>query len=243
MSESAGPLRVFGIVPAWGLPCVSPFVTKLAYGLRLAGVAYELRAQNPLTLEQDSPCGKLPYAVWPDGKRLADSSAILQQLAPEPGAITPRRRALSLLVQRLVDEHLYWHAVVEPRWADDAAWLRYRRLLFGATDSPQLLALSDAVRSRTLAQWRASGQGVLPAWRREARAREDVRALASLLESQGPFLLGDEPGHGDMAAASMTAHMLEAPFASPAADEARRWPALDAHLKRVRARMDPGTSN
>jgi glutathione S-transferase len=230
-------LKVYGITPAWGLPCVSPFVTKLVYGLRLAGVPFDLVPQDPSTLAADSPNGKLPYAVWPDGTRLADSSALLLRLVPEP-PMPPAHHALCLLVQRLVDEHLYWHGVVEPRWVPDDAWLRYRPVLFGVADlPPPLSSWADAVRAHVLHQWRGCGLGMLPAERRADRAREDVRALAALLGSAGPGLCGDQAGHADVALAAMTAHLLEAPFDSAAAEEAGRHPALARHLTWLRQRM------
>lgn len=230
-------LKVFGITPAWGLPCVSPFVTKVVFGLRLAGVPFELARQDPLTLAADSPAGKLPYAVWPDGSRLADSSALLQRLLPEP-PLPPADRALALLVQRLVDEHLYWHAVVEPRWWPDDAWQRYRTVLFGtAALPPALETLADTWRQHVLGQWRGGGLGMLPAERRAERAREDLRALASLLDHAEPGLLGARPCHADIALAAMCAHVFESPFESAAADEARRHPQLARHLAWVRGLM------
>lgn len=230
-------LKVYGIVPAWGLPCVSPFVTKLVYGLRLAGVPFTLEPQDARTLAADSPNGKLPYAVWPDGTRQADSSALLQRLVPEP-PMPPARRGLGLLVQRLLDEHLYWHGVVEPRWVPDDAWRRYRGVLFGTDDlPPPAVAWADAVRAHVLGQWRGCGLGMLPPERRAERAREDVSALAALLADARPSLCGDDPGHADVALAAMSAHLLEAPFESAAADEARRHPALARHLAWLRARL------
>ncbi len=230
-------LKVYGITPAWGLPCVSPFVTKLVYGLRLAAVPHEVVPQDPNTLAADSPNSKLPYAVWPDGTRLADSSALLQRLMPEP-PMPPAQQALCLLVQRLVDEHLYWHGAVEPRWVADAAWLRYRSVLFGGAElPPPMLAWADAMRAHVLQQWRGCGLGMLPQQRRAERARQDVRALAVLLGSAGPGLCGDCLSHADVALAAMTAHLLEAPFDSAAAEEAGRHPALARHLSWLRQRM------
>ncbi len=231
-------LKLYGIVPAWGLPCVSPFVTKVVFGLRLARVPFALERQDPMTLAADSPSGKLPYAVWPDGTRLADSSALLQRLLPGH-APAPAHHALDLLVQRLLDEHLYWHAAVEPRWLPDDAWHRYRTVLFGADElPPALAALADTMRAQVLAQWRGCGLGRLPAERRAERAREDVRALARLLADHGPGLGGDRPCHADLALAATSAHLLEAPFDSAAADEARTHARFAQHLAWVRSLMN-----
>lgn len=231
------PVTVFGIVPAWGLPCVSPFVTKLVFGLRMAGVAHALRAQDPATLRSDSPSGKLPYVQWPDGERMADSSALLERLAPSPHAGEP----LELLVQRLIDEHLYWHAAVEPRWLPEEAWSRYRAALFGtAALPPALHAQCEALRTQVLGQWRGTGLGLLPERRRAERARQDVAVLAGLLQRARPFLFGARPGHADAALAAIAAHLLEAPFDSPAAEAARARPEFARHLAACRATMHGG---
>lgn len=231
-------LKLYGIAPAWGLPCVSPFVTKVAFGLQLARVPFDLERQNPSTLAADSPSAKLPYIAWPDGTRLADSSAILQRLLPEAAGITPAQRALGLMVQRVLDEHLYWHAAVEPRWLPDESWRQYRAVLFGsAAPEPATAAFAEALRAHVLAQWRGCGLGLLPATRRAERAREDVRALAALLAEGGPGLCGHSPCHADVALAATSAHLLEAPFESAAAHEARAHPLLARHLAWLRGFM------
>jgi len=231
---------IFGIRPAWGLPCVSPFVTKTVYTLRLAGLPFELRPQNPTTLAADSPNGKLPYLLDSDGARVADSEAIRAHLAARhgdrlDGDATPAERACMTAFTRLVDEHLYWLAVVQPRWADDAQWPRYRALLFGEPLAPAMAAMADAARAHILAQWVGTGLGRLPSDLADERARADVRALAAQLAAQ-PFVAGQQPRSADAAVAAMLAHVLEAPFDSAAREEAARQPALVAYLERVRAR-------
>ncbi len=48
---------VYGYVPAWGLPDISPYVTKLVHYLTFAGLPQEWKAQNLATLDEDSPTG------------------------------------------------------------------------------------------------------------------------------------------------------------------------------------------
>lgn len=233
---------VYGIRPAWGLPCVSPFVTKVVYLLRLAGLPFELRAQDPMTLALDSPNGKLPYLVEPDGLRIADSEAIRHPLATVHGAdldadTTAGERAMMTAFTRLVDEHLYWLAVVRPRWTDDTQWPRYRALLFGERSTSAQVAMSDTARAHIIAQWVGTGLGRLPAALADERARTDVQALAARL-AEWPFVCGDRLRSVDAGVTAMLVHVLESPFVSAARDEAERHPQLAAYVERVRGRFD-----
>jgi glutathione S-transferase len=233
-------ITVFGIRPAWGLPCVSPFVTKLVFWLQLNRVPFELRAQDVATLATDSPNGKLPYALLPDGECVADSFTIMERLArlglaPLAEGVTPREQATMLAFIRMLDEHLYWHGVVEPRWVDEGQWLRYRAVLFGAAElPPPVKAVVEAYRSRIVGQWQAAGHGSGPAAERHRRAVADIEALEGQLDGQA-FLLGETPRAVDAAAAAMLAHLIEAPFESSAAGAARTSSTLVAYLARVRS--------
>jgi glutathione S-transferase len=229
-------IDVFGVRPAWGLPCVSPYVTKLVYWLRWHRVPHRLRSQPLATLTIDSPTGKLPYVVWPDGRRLADSSAIIAALAlGDEAGLDGSQRAQSLAFTRLIDEHLVWHAVIEPRWADNDGWPRYRPAVLGE-DVPD--AVAAAIRAQIIEQWRGCGLGRLPAAQRADRARADVDALADRLGQQ-PFLLGDDPCRADAALAALVDHALSAPFASAAREAIAGHPTLRTHADRWRAGMAP----
>lgn len=209
-------IQVFGIRPAWGLPCVSPYVTKLVYWLRWQQVPHTLLSQDASRLREDSPSGKLPYAILTDGQRMADSSALMAHLGGRDEAgLTERQRAQSLAFMRMIDEHLVWHAVVEPRWSVDANWQRYRQDLFGISEPwpDSLVELSDAIRQHIINQWRDCGLGVLPEGQRHARARSDIKALADQV-GDGSFLLGTQPCRADAALASLVDQVMCSPFES-----------------------------
>lgn len=236
----AAPLVVYGIRPAWGLPCVSPFVTKVVYALRMAGVPFELRPQNPLTADADSPNGRLPYVI--DGaERIADSGAILAHVRatrgdPLDGDATGAERAQSVAWTRLVDEHLYWLGVIRPRWLEESGWDQYRRLLFGdAIDSPEVGAFAETVRSRTAARFAATGLGRLSPAQLDARAVEDVEALERQLADR-EWLLGDRPRWVDATVTSMLRHLSCAPYRSAARDRLLAADTLLAYAERNTAR-------
>src|SRR5271166_146990 len=54
-------ITVYGYTPAWGLPDISPYVTKLVNYMTFAEIDHQWQPQNLATLDEDSPFGKLPY--------------------------------------------------------------------------------------------------------------------------------------------------------------------------------------
>jgi glutathione S-transferase len=137
-------LRGFG--PAWTLPCLSPFVTKVAYYMRLTGIEYEFVPVNPFELRTATPFGKVPV-IKEDGKTVADSTAIIDHLERTRGeplnkGATERERAVMLAFNRLLDEHFYWCAVILPRWRNQQNWENYIPILCGGRQPDK--ALRDA---------------------------------------------------------------------------------------------------
>ena len=60
-------LKVYGYVPAWGLPDISPYVTKLVFYMTIAKIPFEWVNQDLTALDKDAPYGKLPYIIDDDG--------------------------------------------------------------------------------------------------------------------------------------------------------------------------------
>lgn len=63
-------LKVYGYVAAWGLPDISPYVTKLVFYLTIAKIPYEYVNENLPELDKNAPYGKLPYIIDDDGSVL-----------------------------------------------------------------------------------------------------------------------------------------------------------------------------
>ena len=90
----------------WGNPNLSHFCCKTETYLRMAGIEHEIRTTLPLS----APKGKLPYIR--DGKlKLADSRFIIRHLQTTyrnlDEGLSPEEAALSLAMQRLIEEHLF----------------------------------------------------------------------------------------------------------------------------------------
>jgi hypothetical protein len=44
-------------MPGWTVPCISPYVTKVIYYMRMADIAFEAKPQNLAELDRDTPHG------------------------------------------------------------------------------------------------------------------------------------------------------------------------------------------
>ena len=109
-------LNVFG--GAFGLPDLSPFVTKTLVLLKMSGLPFETRRQGI----KGAPKGKLPWLQ--DGEQaIADSTFIRLHLEQQhgcdfSGGYGAEQLALAWSVEKMLEEHLYWLGV-HARWADD----------------------------------------------------------------------------------------------------------------------------
>lgn len=209
--------RVYGYVPAWGLPDISPYVTKLIFYLKICKIPFEYVSQDLATLDHDSPCGKLPYIIDTDNHtKVADSNMIiayLQQKLGDPldNTLTKSELAVALAFDRLFAEHLYWSGVIEPRWRMDAGWETYiPYIVQGAEVGPELRTALDAFRTRILAGFNGQGMG-----RRESSVvldfyKIDIDAVADFLADK-KYFLGGTIHTIDACAYSMLRHLTDQP--------------------------------
>jgi len=91
----------------------SPFVTKIEFRLRFAGIAYITDVGSVTT----APKGKIPYIEISQGDRLGDSTLIIKHLV-EKGYVedintklSPQNRAYDLALRALLEEKLYFYHV------------------------------------------------------------------------------------------------------------------------------------
>jgi glutathione S-transferase len=228
------PIVLWQMQPLWGLPNGSPFCMKVETWLRMAGLPYETRA---LEGPPKSKSGKIPYIERPDGSVLSDSSTIIATLTREHDvaldrALSAHDRAVGVLLQRTLEENLYFLALHE-RWVEDHNWARTAQDYFG--DFPWLLRtlVVPFVRRKVIAS--AHGQGVarLPADERIAKAKLDLGAIAHLLGAK-PYFFG-QPSSYDAIAYAFLANLLWSPYPGPLQDAARAEANLLAYCDRMKA--------
>ncbi|MGQ0619264.1 MAG: iIsoprene-epoxide--glutathione S-transferase [Panacagrimonas sp.] len=233
-------IHLYGSVPGWTVPCLGPMTTKVSYFLTLSEIPFEFKPADLSQLDRDSPNGKVPF-VDDEGTRIADSMLIIEHLRRRFGdrlgeGVTLREQGTMLAFNRLIDEHLYWIAVIQPRYVADADWQYYLRLIAGTDDiSPELQAFGDAWRGRVLKGYENGGWTRLPKETLYARARQDVDALSDVLGDR-PFFMGDCPRWIDASVLAILRHVIDAPFSFDTRHYAAGKRNLIAYMERMKAR-------
>src|SRR6266480_4243567 len=111
-------IKMHGYIPAWGVPDVSPFVTKIDCYLRMVGLPYELVKLERGDLTK-TPKGKLPV-IEDDGETVCDSVFIVEYLKKKygdtlDGDMSASDRAIAVAFGRMLEESFY---VYDPIWVE-----------------------------------------------------------------------------------------------------------------------------
>ena len=238
-------ITVYGYVPAWGLPCISPFVTKVVNYMTMAGIPHEVKPQDLGTLGTDSPTAKLPYII-DDGVQVNDSTRIIQYLKDKYGDklddhLSEVDKAVGLAFQRMVEEYTYWSGIIEPRWPTVEKFKIYVPYIVGG---PELEELPQEVQDALLAfrekihdQHLKQGMGLRSHEDVVACLQEDMDALSTFLGDKA-FFMGDEPTSFDATIYSTYRHVADQPWDWEGRDYARSKANLAAYADRMRERFN-----
>lgn len=232
-------MKLYQYIPAWDTPCISPYVSKVAYYMGMTGIDCEIVQQDLATLAEDAPRGKLPYLVLDDGAVICDSNEIIAYLKRTFGDsldahLTPAQRAECVAWTRLCDEHLYWSGVIQPRWRQDRGWETYIPYIVGGAEvGPELRQALDAFRAHILDEFTLQGMG----GRSDAEVYEiytiDIDALSDFLADK-PWFMGDLPTSLDATIHSFLRHCMYVPFEWPGREYALAKPNLVNYCKRFK---------
>lgn len=101
-------ITLYGFGEDFGLPEISPYVTKTEVQLRMTGVAYVKSSAAPMA----SPKGQLPW-IEDDGEAIADSHFIRLHLERKYGVdfdegLNAGERAQAWAIERMVENHFGW---------------------------------------------------------------------------------------------------------------------------------------
>ncbi|ETN36427.1 uncharacterized protein HMPREF1541_08705 [Cyphellophora europaea CBS 101466] len=210
-------IEVYGYVPAWGLPDISPYVTKLINYLTITKTPFTYHSQDLSRIDIDCPYGKLPYIIdSDDGTKVGDSNLIIAYLQkkygdPLDGDLGDAEQAVALAFDRMIGEHLYWSGVIQPRWRMDEGWEVYiPYVVQGAEVGPELRAALDGFRTRILAEFDGQGMGRRPAECVLVFYRKDVDALATYLKDK-KYFMGNKVHTIDAMFYAMLRHLVDQP--------------------------------
>ncbi len=218
-------LKLYGYIGAWGLPCISPYVTKVANYMTMTDTDYEFVNQDLAALDNDAPAGKLPYIVDEDGTKVHDSQRIIEYLKETRGHtiddhLSAQEHAIGLAFTRLTDENLYWSGVIQPRWREDSGFETYIPYIFGQGDKsydevwnsldPAVQDFATAFRQRIVDGFNGQGMGRRTDEEVFEFFKDDVDAMSDFLADKD-FLLGDQPTSYDAGFYSEVRHCMDQP--------------------------------
>lgn len=237
-------ITLYGYLPAWGLPDISPHVSETDCHLRLMEIPFEHRKWPNGDLST-LPKGKLPV-IEDAGTMIDESCIILDHLKDKYGDnldsdLDPEQRAMSVVMTRLFDESYYWY-LVQIRYRRDEDFKIYDPLwvkfLESASPEERRQAV-DSFREDNLLQafWWA-GMGRNSEAEVEHFARIEIDAIATLLGDK-PYFHGDRPTSVDAALYANLSHTIYPPFPSPIVAYARSFPNLIRYCKRIQERYYP----
>lgn len=201
----------------WGIPNESPFCMKLECVLRMLGLPYDLRTFiNP----KEAPNGKVPYLEI-NGQIMGDSGQIVRFLQdkyndPIDKTLTEEEKAESLLVQRTLEEHLYW-AIVYSRWFDPIGFKLFSAPLIEMMGSViGHLVIWKVKRAVKKELWY---QGLVrhPAKQMYALCVDDLKAVSQKLGDKA-FYFGETPHMVDACLYAHFAAILYQPWPTPLND-------------------------
>jgi len=236
-------IKLIGYIPAWELPDVSPFVTKIDCYLRMAGLPYEL-VRLPSGDLTKTPKGKLP--VIHDGSNIvADSDFIVEYLKRTYGDaldswLKPRDKAVAVGFGRMLEESFYWY-LVQMRYRRDEDFKIYDPVWVEFLDfvpPEDRAAPVKEFRERILHEFYWCGKGRHTAEEVEALAREEFDALSAYL-GDNPYFMGDKPSSIDATLYAWLIHAMRVPFPSPIGKYGNSLPNLVTYCDRMRDRYYP----
>jgi len=222
----------------WSIPNLSHFCCKLETYLRLSHMPYETVDSIP----PKSPKGKLPF-IEDNNQKISDSNLIIQYLIQEYGDrldtyLTPTQKAVSLAIQRLFEDHLFW-ITMYTRWQfTEENWQTNKQAIFHVF-SP---ILKDVVAwiYRMLIRRQIHGHGIGRHSQEEIfqLGRTDLDAISDFLADK-PYFMGDKPTSLDATAYGFLVNTLACPIESPVKEYALNKQNLVDYCQRMTVQYYP----
>jgi glutathione S-transferase len=230
-------ITLYGFGPGFGLPEISPFVTKTEVHLKMAGLVYRKQKAKPTA----SPKGQLPF-IEDDGEVIADSTFIRAHLEGKYGfdfdaPLSLQDRARAWAMERMIEHHLYW-ALIGARWVDPENFSRGPAHFFDAAPEHLREKLCEDAQFRVAENYLLSGLG------RHAPDEDvdlAVRSLFALSVQLGdkPYLMGASPCGTDACAFGVLAGILTPFFSSQLRQRTERFENLTAYVDRLMPQYFP----
>lgn len=230
-------ITLFTFGPAFGLPDMSPFVTKAEMLLKLAGLDYRTDSNG----FSKAPKGKLPY-IDDDGEIIADSTFIRRHIEAKYGidfdkGLDAEQRATAWAFERMFEDHVYW-TVLHARWVDDGNFNRGPRVYFDRMPMPMRMIVARLARRQLKAQIMGHGMGRHSDAEIVALGTHSLDAAAAFLGHK-TYMMRYEPSGLDATAFAFLAGALCPLFETPLRTAAERHDNIKAYVARMAERYYP----
>lgn len=223
---------------AFGEPSASPFCIKAMCLLEMSNLDWKPKyIANP----SKAPKKKLP--VLQDGATtIADSEFIRIYLEKKYGidfdeGLTFEQKAMSRVIIRALDEHLYY-LVVSARWTNDESWQYLKQEFFGDMPFPLKQLVPNIVRKGVFKTLNAQGIGRHNTEEQLIKAKQDVDAIAEILGDKN-YLFGDKPSAADASAIPMLRALLSLSPKQPITTHIENNSTLLAYLEHGKRQLYP----
>ncbi|MDW5415786.1 glutathione S-transferase family protein [Iodobacter sp. CM08] len=198
-------MTLYAFGPAFGLPDMSPFVTKAELLLKMAKCDYQTNRHG----YAKAPKGKLPY-LQTDNALIDDSTLIRFYLEQDQkidfdAALSPSERGIAWAFEKMLEEHLYYISLKD-RWANDENFAKGPGMIFKHIPWPIRGLVIRQVRQKMNRKLQIQGIALHKESDIIKLAKKDLDSLADFLADK-PYLMGDQPCAAD---ASVYAFMRSA---------------------------------
>jgi glutathione S-transferase len=224
-------ITLYGFGAGFGLPEISPFVTKAEVQLKMACLPYRKERAMPPA----SPKGQLPY-IEDEGERIADSTFIRAHIERKYGfdfdaGLDREGRAQAWAFERMIEHHVYW-ALVGARWVDPENFAKGPAHFFDGAPEDRREQLRENAQFRVAENYLLSGLGRHAPDDDVALALRSVLALSVQLGDK-PYLMADRPVGADATAFGALAGILTPFFASGLRTEVEKFDNLTVYVQRM----------
>ena len=230
-------ITLYGFGAGFGLPEISPFVTKSEVQLKMAGLAYRKQRAMPPA----SPKGQLPF-IEDDGRNIADSTFIRAHIEGKYGfdfdaGLSQKDRAQAWAFERMIEHHVYW-AMVGARWVDSDNFAKGPAHFFDGAPEDRREKLREDAQFRVAENYLLSGLGRHAPDDDVELALRSIFALSVQLGDK-PFLMGDKPCGMDATAFGALSGILTPFFESKLRAKAEQYDNLAAYVDRMMGQYFP----
>jgi glutathione S-transferase len=227
-------ITLYGGGAGFGLPEVSPYVTKTEVQLKMAGLAYDKRLARP----EDGPKGQVPFIDDENGVRIGDSTFIRGYLERTYGldfdeGLSPEQRATAWALERMIENQYGW-ALCHERWLNAENFAKGPAHFFDGAPEGVREAVQDQVRQNL----KVIGVGRHSELEIVALGVRSLAAIAAILGDK-PFLFGPRPCGADATVFAFLASTLTPFFTGELRRRAEGFGTLVAYVDRLMARFYP----